>query len=220
MDWSHRSGNGLNSPAHEADVLSRKPKAYTDTLHLTDCSYSGPLRVPLPALEDTIRVNKKAEALIWKDGVATALLLPSPTSLLLHKDPTGPKTWLSHSDSPTRTVQERKLAGTTANTNERKRRYNQPGELKICLRSKGSPLASPDRLPAHRQNHTTAERSPEVRRTNAPASEVNPWVDVGCQHSAEVLIHGQVPGKTSWTWLLLHQVGAEARWSPKDALSL
>lgn len=89
----------------------------------------------------------------------TALLLPSPTSLLLHKDPTGPKTWPSHSDSPTRTARERKLAGTRANTNERKGRYDQPGELKSCPRSKGSRLAPPDRLLAHRQNHTTASKT-------------------------------------------------------------
>lgn len=43
---------------------------------------------------------------------------------------------------------------------------------------------------------------------------------MGCQHSAEVLIHGQVSDKTAWTWCLLHQVGAEAGWSPVNALSL
>lgn len=115
--WTDHSctANGFNSSAHEADVMFCKPKAYTESLYLTDDSCRQ-LPVPLPALEDAVRVqNKEGEAAHnWKDGVADCSAPAIPHLFLLNKDPTGPKTWPSCSGSPAKTDQETKLAGTRA----------------------------------------------------------------------------------------------------------
>ena len=97
-------------------MLSGKSKAYNDSksLYLTDCRCSGPLPVPPPALVDAVRVQKKEKHTTGRIGLQTALLLPSPTSLLLHEDPTALKTRPSHSDSPATTAQETKLADSRA----------------------------------------------------------------------------------------------------------
>lgn len=59
-----------------------------------------------------------------------------------------------------------------------------------------------------------AKRSPRAHSANAPASEVNPQVHVGCQHSAEVLIHGGVPDNTPAHGLMvvLHMAPPLASW--------
>lgn len=170
MDWSHCSVNGFNSPAHEVDVLSCKLKAYNDTKSL----YSGPLPVPLPALEDAIRKRRRSTQLEGWGGRLLCSCHPPPLFCSIKTQE------VSRHSLHTVTVQQEQprrqslWAPGQPSTNDRKGCYDQPGELKSCLRSKESPLASPERLPAHRQNHITAKRSPGAGCANTPASEVNP----------------------------------------------
>lgn len=79
----------------------------TRSLCFTDCSCNGPLPVPLLALEDASRVQRRENHATGKDYVEDYSAPAIPTSLLLHKDPVDPKTWPSHSHSPVRTAQEK-----------------------------------------------------------------------------------------------------------------